>query len=177
LPTTLSGLIEDLSANDAPGAQGFLELHAARNQAQPQGILPAPDQLPRWIDETAALSTFLVQRCFGVELSSVGSAAAVTEERLARLLNEAEEAIEDGDTTLAFRLSWQAIQDGLVVFRRHTGLAVNHRAAPLGGNPMTSERSKTKSSRSPASSSYRYLRARPESGCGSSSDTARARMV
>lgn len=122
LPTTLSGLLEDLSANDAPGAQGFLELHAARNQAQHQGILPAPDQLPRWIDETAALSTFLVQRCFGVELSSVGSAAAVTEERLARLLNEAEEAIEDGDTTLAFRLSWQAIQDGLIVFRRHTGL-------------------------------------------------------
>lgn len=75
LPTTLSALLEDLSANDAPGAQGFRELHAARNQAQHQGILPAPDQLPRWIDETTALSTFLVQRCFDVELSSVGSAA------------------------------------------------------------------------------------------------------
>lgn len=122
LPTTLSALLEDLSANDAPGAQGFRELHAARNQAQHQGILPAPDQLPRWIDETASLSTFIVQRCFDVELNSVGSAAAVKEERLARLLNEAEEAIESGDTTLAFKLSWQAIQNGLAVFRRHTGL-------------------------------------------------------
>jgi hypothetical protein len=129
LPTTLSDLLEDLSANGAPGAQGFRELHAARNQAQHQGILPAPDQLPRWIDETAALATFLVQRCFDVQLSSVGSAAAVTDERLARLLDEAEEAIESGDTTLAFKLSWQAIQNGLVVFRRHTGLGGE---SPLG---------------------------------------------
>lgn len=132
LPTTLSALLDDLSANDAPGAQGFRELHAARNQAQHQGILPAPDQLPRWIDETAALSTFLVRRCFDVDLSSVGSAAAVTEERLARLLNEAEEAIENGDTTLAFRLSWQAIQDGLIVFRRHTGLGGESPRGALG---------------------------------------------
>lgn len=132
LPTTLSALLENLSANDAPGAQGFRELHAARNQAQHQGILPAPDQLPRWIDETAALSTFLVQRCFDVELSSVGSAAAITEERLASLLDEAEEAIENGNTTLAFRLSWQAIQDGLIVFRRHTGLGGESSRGTLG---------------------------------------------
>ncbi len=132
LLTTLSALLEDLSANDAPGAQGFRELHAARNQAQHQGILPAPDQLPRWIDETAALSTFLVRCCFDVELSSVGSAAAVKEERLARLLSEAEEAIENGDTTLAFRLSWQTIQDALIVFRRHTGLGGQSPRSTLG---------------------------------------------
>lgn len=132
LPTTLADLLEDLSANDAPGAQGFGELHAARNQAQHQGILPAPDQVPRWIDETAALSRFLVQRCFGVELTSVGSAAAVADERLASVLNEAEEALENADTTLAFRLSWQAIQSGLVVFRRHTGLGGGSPRADFG---------------------------------------------
>ena len=132
LPATLSALLGDLSANGAPGAQGFRELHAARNQAQHQGILPAPDQLPRWIDETAALAMFLVQRCFDVQLSSVGSAAAVKEERLARLLNEAEEAIENGDTTLAFKLSWHAIQNGLAVFRRHTGLGGESPRGTLG---------------------------------------------
>src|SRR5690349_14307602 len=89
LPTILAALLDDLSARDAPGAQGFIELHAARNQAQHQGILPAQDQLPRWIDETAALSSFLVRRCFDVELSNVSSAAAVTEPQLAKLLDEA----------------------------------------------------------------------------------------
>jgi hypothetical protein len=132
LPVTLTALLEDLSANDAPGAQGFTELHVARNQAQHQGILPAPDQLPRWIDETAALCTFLVLRCFGVELGGVGSAAAVREERLARLLDQAEEAIETGDTTLAFKLSWQAVQGGLAVFRRHTGLGGGSQRATSG---------------------------------------------
>lgn len=132
LPVTLTALLEDLSTNDAPGAQGFTELHVARNQAQHQGILPAPDQLPRWIDETTALCTFLVLRCFGVELGGVGSAAAVREERLARLLDEAEEAIETGNTTLAFKLSWQAVQGGLAVFRRHTGLGGGSRRATSG---------------------------------------------
>ena len=62
----------------------------------------------------------------------MGSAAAVREERLVRLLAEAEEAIETGDTTLAFKLSWQAIQDGLAVFRRHTGLGGHSPRGALG---------------------------------------------
>lgn len=132
LPAMLSRLLSNLSTRDAPGAQGFRELHAARNQAQHQGILPAADQLPRWIDETAALVTFLVQRCFDVELSTVGSATAVSEEQLAELLREAEEAIEKGETTRAFTLSWQAIQDGLTVFRRHTGLGGEATRGSLG---------------------------------------------
>jgi hypothetical protein len=132
LPAALSQLLSNLSAHDAPGAQGFKELHAARNQAQHQGILPAADQLPRWIDETAALVTFLVQRCFDVELGTVGSATAVKEEKLAKILREAEEAIESGETTHSFALSWQAIQEGLTVFRRHTGLGGESARGSLG---------------------------------------------
>ena len=122
LPATLSRLLGDLSVHDVPGVQGFSELHDARNQAQHQGILPAADQLPRWVDETAALVAFLVQRCFGIDLTTVGSATAVKDQRLATTLGEAEEALEAGETTRTFELSWKAVQDGLTVFRHHTRL-------------------------------------------------------
>jgi hypothetical protein len=122
LPATLSRLLGDLSATEVPGEQGFRELHAARNHAQHQGILPAPEQLPRWLDETEALVMYLVERCFGVDLSTIGSASAVGDEQLGRILREAEEAIEDEKTTLAIECSWRAVENGLTVFRRHTGL-------------------------------------------------------
>jgi hypothetical protein len=132
LPATLSRLLSDLSAKGVPGEQGFKELHAARNQAQHQGILPAPEQLPRWLDETEALVTYLVERCFGVNLSTVGSASAVDDERLRGTLSEAEQAIEEGQAKQAIELCWQAAQAGLATFKRHTGLGGDSPKGSLG---------------------------------------------
>jgi hypothetical protein len=122
LPKTLTRLLEDLEIKGAPGEQGFRELHEARNQVQHQGILPSPDHLPRWLDETAALVTFVVERCFGVDLATVGSATAVKDAKLSELLGEAERAIEEGNTTRSFDRSAEAIRIGLTVFKRDTGL-------------------------------------------------------
>jgi hypothetical protein len=66
--------------------------------------------------------TFLIERCFQVDLSTVGSATAVQDARLAELLGDAEKAIEEGRTTQSFKLSWEAVRTGLTIFKRHTGL-------------------------------------------------------
>lgn len=132
LLTTLSRLLSDVSAKEVPGEQGFRELHAARNQAQHQGILPAPEQLPRWLDETEALITFLVERCFEIDLSTVGSASAVNDERIAAVLREAEEAVEEKRAKPAVESSWRAVQSALMLFKRHTGLGRGSALGPLG---------------------------------------------
>lgn len=78
----LDRLLEDLGHPDAPGVQGFRDLHVIRNQVQHRGILPATDQVPQWLQETEDLIRFLVRTCFGVELGDIGSASSVADEQL-----------------------------------------------------------------------------------------------
>jgi len=129
----LDRLLEDLGHPDAPGVQGFRDLHEVRNQVQHRGILPATDQVPRWLQETEDLIAFLVHACFGVELADVGSASSVADEKLRRTLGEAEEFLDAGEAKESMARSWETLESARVLLRRRTGLRTGER--PLTSRP------------------------------------------
>jgi hypothetical protein len=118
-----------------PGRKGFEDLHKMRNLVQHEGILPDREQIALWLAETEALVDALVRASFGVDLSGVGSAAGVREEKLRTLLGEAEEALEGGDPEASFQHSWQALEVARRRLRQATGLFLPNRppGLPPGG--------------------------------------------
>lgn len=66
-----------LSTKPITGAQGYRELHRMRNLVQHEGVLPAADQLPRWLAETESMCAHLIEACFKVSLNEVGSSDGV----------------------------------------------------------------------------------------------------
>jgi hypothetical protein len=127
VPAMLDRLLEDLGHPEAPGVQGFRDLHLVRNQVQHQGILPATDQVPRWLQETEDLIAFLVRASFGVELADVGSASSVADEQLHRTLGEAEKFLEAGEAKESMVRSWETLESARTLLRRRTGLRTSER--------------------------------------------------
>jgi hypothetical protein len=117
------------------GTKGYSELHKMRNLVQHEGVLPAPEELPRWLTETEQLADALIAATFGVSLNEVGSAAAVQDEELRPLLEEAEAALEGGEPENSFDASWQALDLARRLFRQRTGL---HQTAPSIGTSYQS---------------------------------------
>ena len=133
VPSMLDRLLDDLGSPEAPGVQGFRDLHVVRNQVQHQGILPAIDQVPRWLQETEDLIAFLVRASFGVELADVGSASSVADERLRRTLGEAEKFLDAGEAKESMARSWETLEWARTLLRRRTGLRTGER--PLVSRP------------------------------------------
>ena len=100
-----------------------------RNLVQHEGVLPAPDQLPRWLAETERMADSLVKASFGVGLNEVGSAAGVADEALQEQLKQAEQALEHGEAERSFDASWKALETGRRQFREKTGLHPVHGAS------------------------------------------------
>lgn len=133
VPAMLDRLLEDLGHPEAPGVQGFRDLHLVRNQVQHQGILPATDQVPRWLQETEDLITFLVRASFGVELADVGSASSVADGQLHRTLGEAEKFLDAEEAKESMARSWETLESARTLLRRRTGLRTSER--PLTSRP------------------------------------------
>jgi hypothetical protein len=123
----LDRLLEELGHPEAPGVQGFRDLHLVRNQVQHRGILPATDQVPRWLQETEDLIAFLVSASFGVELADVGSASSVADEQLSRTLGEAEKFLDAGEAKESMAGSWETLESARTLLRRRTGLRTGER--------------------------------------------------
>lgn len=133
VPAMLDRLLGDLGHPEAPGVQGFRDLHLVRNQVQHRGILPATDQVPRWLQETEDLIAFLVHACFGVELADVGSASSVADEQLGRTLGEAEKFLDAGEARESMAKAWETLESARTLLRRRTGLRTGDR--PLAARP------------------------------------------
>lgn len=99
------------------GLQGFNEVHRARNLAQHQGILPAPDQLPRWAAEIEIFVRDLISTVFGVDLQTASSALGVADPKLRELLHRAERALDEGDFRTSFDLAWEALDAARAAWR------------------------------------------------------------
>jgi hypothetical protein len=127
VPAMLDRLLGDLDHLDAPGVQGFRDLHLVRNQVQHRGILPATDQVPRWLQETEDLIAFLIRASFGVELADVGSASSVADEQLSRTLGEAEKFLDAGEAKESMAKSWETLESARTLLRRRTGLRTGER--------------------------------------------------
>lgn len=121
VPARLERLLEHLQISP-PGAQGFRELHRMRNLVQHAGVLPAPEQVPRWLAETEQLTDALVDATFGVDLRTVGSAAGVRDSDLRELLERAESAFEKGDSQGSFDQSWRVLELARRKLRQATDL-------------------------------------------------------
>jgi hypothetical protein len=129
VPVRLDRLIDHLKITP-PGAQGYRELHRVRNLVQHEGVLPAPEQVPRWLTETEQLTDALVNASFGVDLGTVGSAAGVRDPDLRRPLEEVEIAFEQGESQRSFDLSWRVLEMARRQLRQATDL---HFSSALSG--------------------------------------------
>lgn len=123
VPARLNRLLDKLKLDTStPGVQGFLELHKMRNLVQHEGVLPAPDQVPRWLAETEKIADALVAASFGVDLSEIGSSAGVADRELQEKLGQAEKALEQGEAERSFDASWYALETARRQLRQKTGL-------------------------------------------------------
>jgi len=91
------------------GAQGYRELHRMRNLVQHEGVLPAADQLPRWLAETESMCAHLIEACFKVSLNETGSSDGVADPELRAQLKSAEIDLDKGAAQSSFESSWQAL--------------------------------------------------------------------
>lgn len=132
LPKAIEVLRKDLDAKwRMLGLQGFHELHGARNLAQHQGVLPAAEQLGRWAAETETFVRDLVSTVFGVELRDVSSALGISDSGLRDLLHRADCALDVGDASLSFDLSWEALAAARKAWKASRGRGIGVPSSPL----------------------------------------------
>lgn len=132
LPKAIEVLRKDLDAKwRRLGLQGFHELHGARNLAQHQGVLPAAEQLGRWAAETETFVRDLVSTVFGVELRDVSSALGISDSGLRDLLHRADCALDVGDASLSFDLSWEALAAARKAWKASRGRGIGVPSSPL----------------------------------------------
>jgi hypothetical protein len=122
VPARLSRLLAELKITP-PGTKGYGELHKVRNLVQHEGVLPQPEQLPRWLAETEQLADAIVKATFGIGLNEAWSARGVSDARLRSLLEEAERALDRGEAEESFDTSWRAFEEARRRFRQQTGLS------------------------------------------------------
>lgn len=93
------------------------QLHVARNQAQHEGLEPAREHIPGWAIVTRAFATSVVEAHFGIELDRIHLSDALEDDEPARLLRDAEVALNEGRASRAVQLAGEAFSRAVQAWR------------------------------------------------------------
>jgi hypothetical protein len=123
LPALLDELRNALGDDwEQHGAQGFSELHRARNAVQHDGVLPDGGHLPLWTGEVERFVRSLIAAAFGAELATVSAASAVDDAKLRAPLLRAEQQLRRRRSRGVVARQLRGARGALSAFRSRRGL-------------------------------------------------------
>lgn len=93
------------------------QLHVARNQAQHEGLEPAREHIPGWATVTRAFTASVVEAHFRIQLDRIHLSDALDDDEPARLLRDAEVALDEGRAARAVQLAGEAFGRAVQAWR------------------------------------------------------------